>query len=369
MDDEAEYCPRVERVVNPGTRRTYVRDHKANEEKRQRAQRKAAAKRKRNDTLMRKAEPQTKRSKMEKKSKRIQKKKRNVTRVYSDLDVETRHKEIENTFLMQSEDRLPAPREWYYTYIKNFRDWSDVKARKVCDAALEDTRYENKLKVDKEKEAKERIKNAHKSKMSGCLSLISDDFGSASKIAKPRPQTLSGFFKKSAGFNKNKVKRFYNSLYFSIIVGSTIRVHNMPQLETDEPLSDEEQEKEGEFKCDSCSGAMIIDHKMGQLSCSSCGLVKQGGYGVGLKQTFSESQASTRSPAPYDRLSHVSFNPLTNPSSYPLLKAIHFSCSILPSVISTTSPPSGGQGFALSGLGRIFMVQQYTNIFSRVFCF
>lgn len=353
MSDQ-EHEERLDAFMNKRVgKRVYVRQIKADAEKQQRKQRKDAAKKRRQDTLLRKSEPLTKIRKMEKKSRRIKNKRKTPPASYSNEDVQAHHSTIQERFNMQLNDPLDDDFRWYQNYTENYNDWSLQKTRRVCEATNEDERYKRKMEREKEKKDFNRLLTNHKKAMETTLVKINPEF----KISKPKAKKtgkLLTFFKRAPGFNVQKVERFYNSLYFSVIVGSKIRVHQLPEMNDDEEVSDCEKDPPGEFECEQCGGEMIVDSKMGQISCSGCGFSKQGGFGVGLKQTFSESQASSRSAAPYERLSHVSIAFL-KPSSYPLLKAIHLSCSIWPVVRVISLPPAGGQGFAFSGRGSMRM--------------
>lgn len=351
---ERTYGERIDTVVNyTENGRLYVRQQKAAAEKKDRDWRKANAKRKRNETLLRKSEPQTKLSKLEKKSKRARGKRSADKRAYTNEDVAARHSEILSLYQMSLEDCKENDTSWFDTYIHNYHEWSMQKTRSCHRARQEDKRYSDKMKKQKEeREEKQRVEKL-KSKMKDVLSDIDKDFGVGSKIKKPQVKSLTAFFKKAPGFNLDKEEKHFNSLYFTQVVGSSHRIYNFTELDFGEEISDCEEEVLDEFSCSNCKARMIVDHKMGQLTCASCGFSKQGGFGVGLKQTFNESQSSSRTPAPYDRTSHVSFFRARKPSSYPRLKAIHFNCSICPVVTHTDSPVSGGQGLPFVGRGRM----------------
>lgn len=328
--EDYKYSQRVENVLNnTGNGRLYVRQQKAEEERRQRDQRKATAKRKRTETLMRKSEPQTKLTKLEKKSKRAKTKLKQQNKVYSENDVKLKHAEILETFAMGMEDPTVKDHSWFKIYMQNYNEWSMAKNQKCFDAMEEDDRYKKKLEREQKKQEERKTINKHKYRMKGVFEEIDENYGRVSKINKDKPKSLSAFFKKAPGFNLTKEQRHYNSIYFSQVVDSKRLVYSFAELDQEEAVSDCENDKPGEYSCDNCKKDMIVDQKMGQLTCPECGFSKQGGFGVGLKQTFSESQASSRTPAPYDRTSHVSsLLALWKPSWYPLLKAIHFICSI-----------------------------------------
>ena len=353
-DEQQKHDDRLQEFMDRSIgKRTYVRQIKADAEKQQRTQRKAAAKKRRQDTLMRKSEPLTKIRKMEKKSRRLKNKRKGKGTNHSNEDVESHHRMVQEQYNMQMHDPKVTDIEWYNIYNSNYENWSLMKTRAICSADAEDTRYTNKLRAEQAKKEREKQILKHKKNMEETLRKIDPDFTVKEKKKKSTGK-LVAFFKRAPGFHVGKVERFYNSIYFSMIVGSKIRVHNLPDINDDEAVSDCAKEPPGEYECDHCGSEMIIDQKMGQVSCSSCGVSKQGGFGVGLKQTFSESQASSRSAAPYERLSHVS-NAFLKPSSYPLLKAIHLRRSISPVVIVTNLPPGEGQGFAFFGRGRMYM--------------
>lgn len=333
-----------ERLECTRGKRSYVRDQRISTEKAHREQRIENSKKRRNESILRRSEPLTKQMKMEKKSRVMMMKLAVESKTYTNRDVEREHQSMVDRMAMLREDKhqdagVLAALE---VYFKNYNDWKLAKSNQLTDALeadsrnLRDTEYEEKVKRDRE------IRAVHKKNMSATLEQISEDFVYRTK---PRRKfsTVTSYFNKPSSENVKRLERDFNEFYFSQVVGNTSRCHRFPEFEKENDESDEERDSlRAENVCSICSGELIVDSKQGELVCTSCGVSKTGGFGVGLKQTFSESQSSSRSGAPYVRSSHVSFvlKARAYPFMYPLLNSRHLilSSSVSSSDIILISP-------------------------------
>ena len=292
--------------------RSYVYNQRKNQEKFHRDQRKESGKRRRNDTLYRASQPQTKQSKLVKKHNKNELK----YLLKSVRDVNTKHNEINNNFEMMILDKYELQNDCLNSmqnYQSNFKEWNYNKEHQLYTASLLDQKYKDKLGKEKIKVEQQNLFNLHKRKFKSSLLQICPNYQQGTKIEviKPKSTGLIGFFKRSPGFNKEKTESRFNSFYFNSIVGVKTKIHVFPEAFNDEKEKEKkkcinENENSKDYACDNCDTNMIIDSKIGVLCCPGCGITKMGGIGIGLKQTFAESQASTRSAAPYDRLAHVS---------------------------------------------------------------
>lgn len=343
--------------------RSYVRDQRISAERMQREQRFASSRKRKNDSLQRRSEPQTKQMKLEKKSRLNAAKMMKRGRLYSNREVNEHHNEMIERNKMFREDRVVSESHeaCLRNYFKNYQDWADSKGTQMGHAAAQDDIHSKEIEYMKRVNKDKRIRDEHKRKMKNALESIDEEFV-VSKAKDKKFSSLKTYFTKSKGVNVSQLERSFNEFYFSHIVGSQIRVRRFPEFQKQSEESDEEESVVvDDSLCSICSGPCIIDSKQGELVCTSCGVAKAGGFGIGLRQTFNESQSSSRSGAPYVRSSHVSFFiALSYPSRYPLLNSSHLIFSSSCSQISMRSPfsPEGISGIPL-GLGNIAM----TSIF------
>lgn len=306
--------------------RSYVRDQRISAERMQREQRFASSRKRKNDSLQRRSEPQTKQMKLEKKSRLNTAKMMKRGRLYSTREVETNHSEMVETNNMLKEDprASESQKAYFQTYFKNYQDWCDSKGTQMGHAAYQDDLHDKEVAYRKKIDKDKHIRGEHKRKMTSALESIDEDF-TVLKEKERKFSSMRAYFTKTKGENVAQLERSYNEFYFSQIVGSEIRVRRFPEFQKQSEESDDENPGvTDDSLCSICSGPCIIDSKQGELVCTSCGVAKAGGFGIGLRQTFNESQSSSRSGAPYVRSSHVSFFiALWYPSRYPLLNSSH----------------------------------------------
>ena len=189
--------------------------------------------------------------------------------------------------------------------------------------------------------------------------------------------TLLTFFKSVTGKHVFRVSREWKEFYHDKVKIATQTItlwpDTMTQAAQKQAVTDGLKRKRG-MKCGDCQVPMVINPKDGFLVCTQCGVTVDGGMDVRLVPSFAEKQASSRGPAPYDRLAHVSFTsshgrgggggggggrgggdgdfrcswterntwrcvavwyPRTNPSLYPWLNASQICFFISASVVST----------------------------------
>lgn len=313
MEELEKMEKRLEQKMAVKESRSYVYNQRKTQEKLHRDQRKENGKRRRNETLYRASQPQTKQSKLVKKQARNEA--RNLLK--SVRDVSIKHNEIINTFEMMQVDKYKLGQEMinaYENYKSNYKDWQYAKDQSLYQASLLDLKYKEKTEREKKKADEEKIFKNHKARFYKTLIQISPSHQKGEKIeeVKKKSTVINQFFKRVAGFYKEKTESRFNSFYFNSIVDVKTRVHVFPEVFNEDEENEKKTEKQyhetdNEYACDNCDTGMIVDSKIGVLCCPSCGITKSGGFGIGLKQTFSESQSSTRSAAPYDRLAHVSY--------------------------------------------------------------
>lgn len=329
MNDEIEKA--LDQRLSKNHGKKYVRDQRISAERMQREQRFASSRKRRNESLQRRSEPQTKQMKLEKKSRLNAAKLMKKGRLYSTREVQAHHERMVEKRNMLKEDPLASESEklYFYNYFKNYGDWFDSKGTQMGYAAAQDDLHDKELEYRKKVDKDRVIRHEHKKKMASSLKCIDEEF-TVSKQKERKFSSLKAYFTKSKGEHVAQLERLYNEFYFSQVVGSEIRVRRFPEFQKQSEESDEESSvAPDDSLCSICSGPCIIDSKQGELVCTSCGVAKAGGFGIGLRQTFNESQSSSRSGAPYVRSSHVScfFIALWYPSRYPLLNSSHLSLS------------------------------------------
>ena len=123
---------------------------------------------------------------------------------------------------------------------------------------------------------------------------------------------ITDFFMPTEGKMKNKVEKFYRDIYHDVIISSHVRVDTPKFKDTDVYLTSVTNvkkttnipSKRRDF-CPACGSTRVrIDSKTTEFACMSCGIIMEGH--TKYQQSFAESQASsTRSTAPYERVSHV----------------------------------------------------------------
>lgn len=262
----------------------------------------------------RRALPETRCDKIEKKwHSQWAKNTKRKTKFYTCKDVESSHRQmIENMDMIQEDHRLSQEervkqRALMDVYLKNYESWTTSKRVQMSMALEEDERERKKALRERELTGQQLMHNRHKRAMSSTLKEIATDYKENSGGASKRFKTLLGYFVKKSGDNEKRLLQMFNRFYFCNILGSSIQCHTFPEYEQSDEESDEDLVSDKHTKvCHVCHSECIIDHKHGEVVCPQCGVSRSGGVGVGIKQTFSESQASTRSGAPYVRSSHVS---------------------------------------------------------------
>lgn len=290
----------LDRRLDEAPRRRLHVQQKHQEARSQRERRQERARKRRSATLLRASAP---------KEKTFKRKKKTLYRGIITADADFRAKMEQLEMLMN--DRRPDPTAVRYltSLRRNMPHFLSAREREVGHASERDLFLENQQKAKRLEEEKQRERNEHRRALGPALLQINPSHGEGSKpraVARKRPRNLAGFFKKSTGGFKRKTERAFNEYYFERFINQPETAHEFPAALVDSSDSDSSDEEVPEHNCKSCNIALVSDMKTGCVTCPGCGVVNTGGFGVGYKQTFSESQASTRSAPPYDRLSHVS---------------------------------------------------------------
>lgn len=297
----------------PQRRETVAQSRRISERSMRDAHQKASVKR-RLDTLSRASTPYERRP---------------SKRTALDLHPATRPQKIEvlnaqrmEAFEMRSHDtrthtieRLERPDDevhdkfvWQRVYESNRDELQMRLVSALADADAIDSKADQERLVVAAR-ARSRIElGAHKAQLLPSLLIICPEHGTGAKlrpVETSHAASLSGYFSSASGEMRRKTVREFQSFFTDEIAYGRAHVTAWPlpagQVEPDD---DKSTVGDSEFTCNECSGDLVLDHRTGTTACRFCGVSRVGGLGLGVQQTFADGQASSRTAAPYERLSH-----------------------------------------------------------------
>jgi hypothetical protein len=309
----------LERITGFVARAPVVSQQRRESERAFQRMRNSANAKKRQEALVRGAQPRTKQTKV---AHHAMARQAAMVQNFRLPDVGAAHRCMLERFDMAEHDKpsscdddAAARRE---AYMANYAAWGSFREH-ALGVAAEAGRVEAQAAEKRRAEAQvQAYRRAHARALCPSLVLVATQVphGSGAKIRAdaPRAATLTGYFAPCPEARRDTVATTYTRFYHDNVVGATARVGGWPMLGTSEcdAFSDDHDagpdggNGTGMAVCSECGTALMVDAAMGAMVCGGCGISQQGGAGVGLKQTFAESQASSRPAAPYERLAHVS---------------------------------------------------------------
>ena len=211
------------------------------------------------------------------------------------------------------DDEVYSVHSWQLVYEANYFEYQMRLVKALSDADVIDSQADEERLVASARARLRYEVGAHKAKLLPTLLAICPAHGTGAKM---RPveghnaASLPGYFSSVSGQMRRKTAREFQ-VFFATEVAYDVRsaVVEWPvPAGRAETASDDEKSSTGneasEFTCDECSGDLVFDHRTGTTACRFCGVSRVGGLGLGVQQTFADSQASSRTAAPYERLSH-----------------------------------------------------------------
>jgi hypothetical protein len=199
---------------------------------------------------------------------------------------------------------------WQRVYEANHHEFQMRLVSALADADAIDSRADQE-RLEAAARARSRIElEAHKARLFPSLLLICPQHGTGAKlrpVETSHAKSLSGYFSSSSGQMRRKTLREFQDFFASEIAYGRAHVTTWPvpagQAEPERP-DDRSAAGDPEFTCSECSGDLVLDHRTGTTACPFCGVSRVGGLGLGVQQTFADGQASSRTAAPYERISH-----------------------------------------------------------------
>ena len=266
------------------------------------------------NALSAKSEPVTKTSKIEKKvrlqNNRIREYLVSTKHLFS--SVQKKHNQMTETYLMSKED-ITSTSPVFEFYFTNYDNWL-AHYKELRDNAM----YTDNQRVVIQNEKQQFLaslnqKKEHHKKFTPVLHALLSS--SSSSPSSPSPYSSSSSsssgtayitepyrFAKVEKTSSEVLERLYCSFYFETLVSSTKPICVFPEIPT--YTKENKKTTSSSDYCDNCDAELVIDEAMGQVTCPVCYIVKQGGEGLGYKQSFIEAQSSNRAPAQYDRRHH-----------------------------------------------------------------
>lgn len=230
------------------------------------------------------------------------------------------HAQRLEAFAMRREDTRTLARElgdnaednWESVYRMNYHEWEMRLLAALADADDIDQRADEERLATAARARSRAELEAHKQRMLPTLLAICPTHGTGAKMRPSEPInacSLSGYFTSAQGETRRKTTREFHLFFANHVADSRTPVTNWPapagQAET-APLDSGASVAgaESEFVCATCAGELVLDHRTGSTTCIMCGVSRAGGLGVGVQQTYSDGQASSRTAAPYERIAH-----------------------------------------------------------------
>ena len=285
---------------------------------------------KRTDTLRRAMIPRTKMNKSQ------LRRKKEADRVSFKLlrHVEDVHATVENQLLMQLEDPLLPPsghkreraRRKLEVYRRNYKTWKETRMMNLVRASADDSREHMAREREILQREHARARRDHQKLMQPTLEILGfterhhftpDRTTTRAPGAKSKrsggSSTLMQFFPRRADACKREVERIFREFYLERVSETfDFFIQDWPEYNPVKTEAEKEQEREKIlharypqfYPCSTCKCQMVIDRKHAMLKCPQCGICVEGITELLYEQTFSESQATVRSAAPYQRLAH-----------------------------------------------------------------
>lgn len=225
------------------------------------------------------------------------------------------------------------------TYLTNYTAWKEARMMSLVRASEDDSREQMALERETLERENARARREHILKMQPTLDVLGFEVphhftdrvvtkaprtpvvrsglersgqGRRSKGGEGTP-TLMQFFPRRPDACKREVERVFRECYLERVSETfDFLIQDWPEYKPIKTEEEEARERErvlkekrrSQMRCSSCDCNMVIDNKHALLMCPQCGECVEGAAEVAFQQTFSESQATVRSAAPYERLAH-----------------------------------------------------------------
>lgn len=184
--------------------------------------------------------------------------------------------------------------------------WRNFKARELQTASRADQSRVQRVQKKRRDSERASAQREHARAFAPVLRAIDPEHCCAPRAtARPPFRSLKSFFRKTDGVFQAKTERRFNAFYFDMMVDRRHPSEEFPLAAVETSESEDEGARPDESSaCARCLVPLVANHREGILTCPSCGVIRAGGFGLGYKQSFPEWSASTRTAAPYERLSH-----------------------------------------------------------------
>lgn len=294
--------------MNNGTAmKLLVRDVKNNSVKWLKKQNNEYRKQRKKNALTTKSDPITKTLKIEKKvrlqTKRIRDSLLSTKHIFT--NVAKKHKQLEELYLMGCEDKYKN-NPFFDFYFINYSNWKEHFAELNRSAEIRDTQ-ESQLDFERQEFLKEsKMKSDHYKKFLPTLLKFSES-SSNNESQNTRSLPIDTFKFTTVQKSSTKIlEKLYATFYFENVLCANKLINAFPEISTcDEPKIASLRKKSISEYCEHCDAELIVEEMLGQVTCPGCSIVKQGGEGIGYKQSYIEAQSSNKAPTPYDRRHHL----------------------------------------------------------------
>ena len=220
------------------------------------------------------------------------------------FSVKAKHNQLQETFQMSQEDpfRNTEFLEFHRVYAANYSAWKQHFERTQSLALLMDNKKHELQKERKEFGANVELQKAHTKRLEPSLKLLSSSYSSSTVQSKKFGFTFQKKEKSFVDIITKTLVRFY----FDTLVHEKKLIHTFPELvENKMELEMTHITNNSQNVCEVCQEPLLVEEVLGHTVCPKCSVVKQGGCGVGFKQSFIEAQSSNRGPATYNREHHL----------------------------------------------------------------
>ena len=297
--------------MNNGTgAKLLVRDVKNNSVKWLKKQNNDYRKQRKKNALSAKSEPVTKTSKIEKKvrlqTNRIRDTLLSAKHLFA--NVPKKHRQQEELYQMGCEDKYET-NPFFEFYFTNYSNWQEHFYQLNRNARLRDTQ-ESQLVLEKQQFIKDtQLKADHSKKFLPSLMKLSDSSSSSNEFQLTKASSSTNTFKftKVQKSSTEVLEKLYATFYFETVLCANKIITVFPEISMGvETTTITPSTRKGLSEyCEHCDVELIVEEMLGQVTCPVCSIVKQGGEGIGYKQSYIEAQSSNKAPTPYDRRHHL----------------------------------------------------------------
>ena len=191
-------------------------------------------------------------------------------------------------------------------YMENYHNFLTFRANALQEATAKDEQWREKVANEKKAAEVHRDRARHHRALLPSLREISGDpCMTLRREPGPKMSTLDSFVQMKNGKHFSQTKCRWDNFYHDVVKVWESRVTEWPH-ESEEQKEKRRQDMKDSGKCENCDVPLIPNHKEASMLCPECGAICIPS-GVNFQVTFDQQQSSSRGPAPYDRLAHVSY--------------------------------------------------------------